>query len=379
MKPVLLLLMMTAFILAGCNKKKDTRASASPADTVSHAVHHANGFSLVPEGKNLLLTVRNPWQHAKGIELRYILSDTIHASVRIDEFTWALKTPVRNVICLSTTHIGFLDYIGKTSSISGISGKDYIVNSAIREGIAGNRIQDVGYDEGLDYELILRLHPDVVFAYGVNVSVTNTINKLNELGIPVVMIGEYLEQDPIAKMEWVKVFAACYGLQIEARYNSAADRYDALKSMAAQSEKKPTVLLGLPWRGNWYVSGAQSYVARLIHDAGGKYIWDHLDFNESRPMGLEMIYENALGAEFWINPGEARSKKEIVGVDERFGDLPAMANDRIFNNDNLMTGGGNAFYESGVVEPDIILSDLIAILHPHLLPSHKLKYYRKLQ
>jgi iron complex transport system substrate-binding protein len=54
--------------------------------------------------------------------------------------------------------------------------------------------------------------------------------------------------------------------------------------------------------------------------------------------------------------------------------------DQIFNNDNqLAETGGNDFYESGVVEPDRILSDLIVIMHPQLLPSYKLKYYRKLQ
>jgi iron complex transport system substrate-binding protein len=67
-------------------------------------------------------------------------------------------------------------------------------------------------------------------------------------------------------------------------------------------------------------------------------------------------------------------------VDERFKSLPAIASGMIFNNDMMMSiSGGNGFYESGVVEPDRILADLIYILHPYLLPSHKLKYYRKLQ
>jgi iron complex transport system substrate-binding protein len=103
-----------------------------------------------------------------------------------------------------------------------------------------------------------------------------------------------------------------------------------------------------------------------------------MDYNESRPIGLEKIYEKAIIAEFWINPGEARSKKEILAVDPRFGNLPAVMNGKIYNNDNQMSAsGGNDFYETGVTEPDVILSDLISILHPHLLPSHKLKYYRK--
>ena len=97
-------------------------------------------------------------------------------------------------------------------------------------------------------------------------------------------------------------------------------------------------------------------------------------------MALEEIYTRAMQTDYWLNPGSAMSKQDILSVDERFGGLPPFTQDRIFNNNNLLNpAGGNAFFESGVVEPDIILSDLIYIFHPQLLPSHTLKYYRKIR
>lgn len=378
-----LILLFTMLLLSGCTKRGPLVNEAhSASDTARIEVNFARGFNLSLYNGGILLTVKNPWQHAAGIEFKYLLNDTIDKSAAIDNYTWSIKTPVSRVICLSTTHVGFIEYIGRTGTVAGISGKDYVVNETIRKGISDNRIFDVGYDESLNYELILRLKPDLVFAYGVNVSVTNTVKKLNELGIPVILIGEYLEEDPLGKMEWVKAFAACYGLMdpVSDRFDTAVHRYNKMKTLAEKTIDKPAVLLGLPWRGNWYVSGARSYIARLVRDAGGKYIWDNMDYNESRPMGLEKIYEKALAAEYWINPGEARAQKDIVDVDARFSSLPAVLEKRIYNNDNQLTEfGGNAFYESGVVEPEIILSDLIYILHPHLLPSYQLKYYRKLQ
>ncbi|HLO58318.1 MAG TPA: ABC transporter substrate-binding protein [Bacteroidales bacterium] len=346
------------------------------------AVHYAGGFEMTDVDTGILLTVRNPWQHSTGVEYRYLLSNRVQKSeIKSENFT-IVKTPVTRIICLSTTHIGFIQFFHKASSIIGISGKDYVVNDSVRDGIAENRIFDVGYDENLNYELILRLRPDVVFAYGVNVSVTNTVRKLNELGIPVILIGEYLEQDPLGKMEWVKVFGACYGMgkTVSERFDSVTANYNQFKELASKEGQKPSVLLGLPWRGSWYVSGSKSYIARLISDAGGQYIWGNLNYNESVPVALEKIYENALTAEYWINPGEARSIIDVISVDERFKLLPALTSGKVFNNDRYMSAsGGNGFYESGVTEPDIILSDLIYILHPHLLPSHNLKYYRKLQ
>jgi iron complex transport system substrate-binding protein len=378
---IILVALITA--LGSCKPPVHRPDNLKQTDSVkSLTVHYAGGFELVDVDTGILLTVKNPWQHSTGIEYRYLLSDRVLKSEIISENFTIVKTPVTRVICLSTTHIGFIQFFHRTNSIIGVSGKDYVVNDSVRNGIAEKRVFDVGYDENLNYELILRLRPDVVFAYGVNVSVTNTVRKLNELGIPVILIGEYLEQDPLGKMEWVKAFGACYGIgkTVSERFDSVTASYEKFKELASKETQKPSVLLGLPWRGSWYVSGSKSYIARLISDAGGRYIWENLNYNESVPVALEKIYENALTAEYWINPGEARSIDDVISVDERFKILPSITSGKVFNNDMyISSSGGNGFYESGVTEPDIILSDLIYILHPHLLPSHNLKYYRKLQ
>jgi|WetSurSiteA1Bulk_404760.scaffolds.fasta_scaffold00327_2 iron complex transport system substrate-binding protein len=374
-------LLLCCIVFTQCIGKADKRHNG-PDSAATDTIRYARGFNYRESGNCIVITVKDPWQQANGIRYHYMLSDTFPASGIVDEFTCRIKTPVKNVVCLSTTHIGFIGFLEQTASVTGISGRSYVVNETLRARLDSNLVADVGYDENLNYELLLKLKPDVVFAYGINSSVTNTIIKLTELGIPVVMIGEYLEKEPLAKMEWLKVFAAFYDLEEDAavKFDSVATRYEGLRHMALKAGNKPSVLLGLPWRGTWYVSGSQSYVAHLITDAGGKYLWEHLDYNESRPMALEKVYEFALSADFWLNPGEARSKSDVLAVDERFGKLPSYKNDKLFNNNNVLnSAGGNAFFESGVVEPDIILSDLIYILHPQLLPSHKLKYYRKLQ
>lgn len=377
------LILIACLAIAGCHADKLNKQDAAIGDSsIVDNVSYAKGFSLTSQGRNKVLKVMNPWQNASGVEFSYILSDTLESSEIVDEYSSLIKVPVHKVICLSTTHIGFINFLGRINTVSGISGKNYVVNDDIRIAIDKGLIADVGYDENLNYELILKLKPDLVFAYGVNVAITSTVKKLNELGIPVVLIGEYLEQEPLAKMEWIKVFAALYGQSklAELEFDSTVVRYNKLVEMAAGEPDKPTVLLGLPWRGTWYISGSKSYSARLIEDAGGKYLWDHLDFNESRPLGLEKIYENALTADYWLNTGEARSKNDIISVDERFTNLLSYRNGNLYNNDNQLTKyGGNDFFEMGVIEPEIILSDLICILHPHLLPSYRLKYYRKLQ
>ncbi|MBN1143411.1 MAG: ABC transporter substrate-binding protein, partial [Bacteroidales bacterium] len=254
-------LLLACCIISGCGSKNN---ETEPADPVTYrgnsTISYAQGFTVKKSGSDLLLTVRNPWQHASGIEFSYLLSDSVKASSKIGDHSWVIKTPVRKVICLSTTHIGFVDKLGEIKTVRGISGKNLVVNPEVRYGIQKGSITDVGYDENLNYELILKIDPDIIFVYGVGVEITNTVRKLNDLGIPAMLIGEYLEEEPLAKTEWIKVFGACFGKLPEAAqtFDSTVARYLEMKNMAENSMERPAVLLGLPWRGNWYVSGSKS-------------------------------------------------------------------------------------------------------------------------
>lgn len=374
--------LIICLILSGCIGKESETARTGTHSTKSiHQIKYASCFTMENNGDQMVITVTNPWQNAQQTIYTYILSDSVESSGLINNRKSIIKIPVKRVVCLSTTHIGFIDYLDKTESITGISGKDYVVNSRLQKRIKQGLVLDVGYDENINYELLLKLEPDIVFAYGVTGSVTKIINKLNEMHIPVVMVAEYLEQHPLAKMEWIKFFAAFYGLapEVSARFDSVAYEYNHLSELVHDFTDKPMVILGLPWRGTWYVSGGQSYIAQLIEDAGGNYVWKSLDYKDSKPIELEKVYENALRADFWLNTGDARSKADIISTDERFKNLPAFQRNMIFNNNRLLSpAGGNAYFESGVVEPHIILKDIMSILHPQLLPSHELKYYQKL-
>ena len=140
-----------------------------------------------------MIIVYDPWQNAQQTQYSYLLSDSVSSSRMISPGESIIKVPVESVICLSTTHIGFIDYLGKTGTIVGVSGIDFVVNNQLRNRIDQNMLSDVGYDENISYELLLKLNPDIVFVYGVTAAVTKVINKLYELNIPVVVVAEYLE------------------------------------------------------------------------------------------------------------------------------------------------------------------------------------------
>jgi len=208
------------------------------------------------------------------------------------------------------------------------------------------------------------------------------MKKLNELGITVVLNGEYLEKQPLAKAEWVKFIAAFYNKESIAsqKFDKLAQQYNFLKDIVSKEKDKPLILSGLPWKGAWYVPGGESFAAKFIKDAGGLYLWNENRSTEALPLDLEAVYEKALKADCWINPGAASNIKDILRVDKRLGELYVIQKGKIFNNNAVVNkNGGNDYWESGVTNPHLILKDLVKIFHPELLPDHNFVYYKKVE
>ncbi len=292
-----------------------------------------------------------------------------------------IKTPVKKVVCLSTTHIAFINALGETNKIIALSGSQYIYNSELRKRIAAGKLNDVGYENSLDFELLLSLKPDLVTVYDINGSISPTINKLKQYHIPVVQINEYLEPSVLGQTEWLKFFAEFFEKENEAdrTFNETETHYTELKKLTDTLTNKPTVLLNMPWKGTWYIPGGKSNTAQLIKDAGGMYLWENSSETHNLALNIEDVYGKALKADFWLNPGQAKSLKDIIATDSRLKNFKALESGQIFNrNKRLSPEGGNDYMESGTLRPDLILKDLIQILHPDILTNDTLYYYKKL-
>jgi iron complex transport system substrate-binding protein len=139
------------------------------------------------------------------------------------------------------------------------------------------------------------------------------------------------------------------------------------------------VLTELKLNDAWYVPGGKSFMATLINDANGVYCWANDTTVGSLPLSFEQVYEKASGADYWLNVLFCKSLNDIKKLDNRYTNFKAFKNKQVFNNDLIVTPqGGNAYWETGLIEPDKILNDMIKILHPELLKEKAFNYYRQL-
>ncbi len=378
---VCLIVFITA-ITVSCNTRNNTQTNADIpySDAI---VTRAQRFSLEQTDTCTILTITDPWQGAEGIKQVYYLvrkDDVI--SLKTDESA-TIYVPLKKIICMSTTHLAMVAALNEKDAIIGVSGTDLIYDKSISERINKGIISDVGYESGMNNELIIRLSPDLIMMYGVGSESAGYIGKAKELGIKVMFNADYLETDPLGKAEWIKLFGAlfCKGKMADSIFMSVSESYDRIKNYISQNRVgKPAVLMGLPFRDTWFISPGDSYTSRFIEDAGGNYLWHDTKSSVSMPYSLEDVFIRSLKADYWLNIGSVSSKKEICALDPRLETIPCYRNGNLYNNNKRISpAGGNDYWESGTLNPHLVLKDIAAILHPELFPDSGLFYYRRIE
>lgn len=287
-----------------------------------------------------------------------------------------IAIPLRRVVCMSTSHISYINALGKGNTIVAISGAQYVSDSSINSAIKSGRIVDIGFESSINYELLLSLSPDVVFTYGISGENNTYIDKIRDLGIKVIVLGDYIEEHPLGKLEYLKLFGKLYGevQRADSLYKSVSERYSAKKRSVEGIAIKPKVLVNAPWKDVWYIPGEKSYMNYLISDAGGEILL--CKEGRSNPHNIEEVFIEAYKADFWLNPNFYSTLKELSSSNPLFSKLSVLSKGKVYNNTKRNTArGGSDFWERGVIEPDVILNDLIKILHPGYGDGGDLKYY----
>ena len=278
--------------------------------------------------------------------------------------TLRVNAPLRSIVCMSSSYIGFLDALGCDSVATAVSGLAYVSDPEVR----ANAV-DVGYDAALDYETILKLRPDLVLTYAVSAAEPPYLQKLRDLGIRTAVIHEHLESHPLARAEYIRLFGLLTGRKALAD-SLFADIRDRYLSMAQATGAPKKVLVNIPYADQWYIPGGDNYMTRLIRDAGGEVLGAVPGRFESSVISVEKAYEFAQEADCWLNPGWCATKDQLRSVHPLFADFPVLSKP-VWNNTKQTTpGGGNAFWETGPARPDLILEDLRAIFDGGEVPMH---------
>lgn len=369
-------LLFVFFMVVGCKKQQQKEL----AIVAKNEVRYAKGFSIQRFFGYSILTVRNPWPKATKTytyilrEKNGVVPDSLHHYLTI-------TVPIKSIVVTSTTHIPSLELLHEEHTLVGFPHTDYISSEKTRALIEAGKVKELGNNQDLNTEVLLDLQPDVIVGYGID-NTNPTLDNLEKSGLAVVLNGDWNEETPLGKAEWIKFFGAFYDKQKEAERMFTLVEKDYLRTMeiANKATTTPSILAGDMYEDHWYLPKGDSWGSILLKEAHGAYLWKNTKGTGSLSLSFETVFETAKDADFWITSGQFSSIKELIASNPHYSQFKAFKNQKVFSfSSKRGKTGGILYYELAPNRPDIVLKDIVKLLHPELLPGYTPFFFEPLK
>ncbi len=368
------------FVISSVSCKQNNEVSIVKKSITKNQILYAKGFTIENYNGFSVITVKNPWPNATKT-YKYILQEKSGIVPDSLKQNIIISIPVKRIIVTSTTHIPALEMLGEEKTLVGFPHLDYVSSEKIRTQIDAGQVKELGNNLSLNTEVVLNLQPDVIIGHGIDNNNT-TLENLQKSGLKVMLNGDWNETTPLGNAEWIKFFGALYGKQKQAEelFSKIEKEYQKTIKIAQKATATPTVLAGDLYEDRWYLPKGSSWGSLLLKAAKGNYLWQETSGTGSLSLSFETVFERAKNADIWITSGQFSSLTEMENANPHYAEFKAFQNKNVYSfTAKKGKKGGNLYYELGSARPDIVLKDIIKILHPELLPGYKPFFFEKLK
>ena len=357
-------------MLASCANKAD----CTTGEIVE--LKYATLLSIEQRDGYRLVIVKDPW-NAHSVLHKYALIDHDAAKpADIDDRTTVLRVPLRRMCVATSVHAGLMDKLGALGSVKSVCEGKYIFNTAIKEALRTGDIKDVGSGLNPSVEMIAQLETDALLmspfegaSYGL----------LEKTGIPIIECADYMERSALGRAEWMRFYGILAGKEreVDSLFREIVENYEELTALAATATTRPKLLTDMLNGNIWYVPGGGSIYGTLYRDAGADFSIADDGVSGSQPLSAEKVLTAAKDADVWIikySRPEDYTIAELKGENALYNQLAPLHSGRVFGCNALKV----PFYEEAPFRPDLLLRDIVCILHPELLPGYRTVFYSAL-
>ncbi len=368
-----LILLFNFLLINACKQSSKPQKNTQTSSIFKYAQH----IQIKNYGEYKILKITGAYPGAP--DYNYVLKKTKKSLPDSLKSYQVINIPLKNIVVTSTTHLTPLKILGLKAKLIGFPNTSYISDTEFRKLVKNGQIKELGNERQINTEKLLMLHPDLLmqFSSGSGQNSDETFIKNN---IPVLYNADWMEQNPLGRAEWLKIFGILFNKEklADSIFSQIEARYIKIKKQIDTITQKPLVFQGGVFGDKWFVPGGRSYAAQLIKDAGGQYLWQNDTHNGSITLNFENVLLQLPKADIWLNPGMLISKEAIAKEIPAAKDFKSFKNGRIYTyNLTRGSGGGVLYFEESNAYPDRVLSDLFHIFHPEKSPQH-LYYYRKI-
>ena len=287
------------------------------------------------------------------------------------EGAFAIEVPIRTLWEGGGAVYGAIEELGVADSVVGWvyppDGVEFLPGLSAR----ADEIAAVNYGESL--EPIVEAAPSLYLQY----EGPEALARLRETGVTAIHYSPFSES-PLGSAEQLKFLSLFYNLEAEANamFEPIEQRYLELQGLVADLDA-PSVLLGSISEGEFVSRETDRIEAHLIRDAGGIVLLDGTDLGPTirdfTPISLESVLDVAADADFWFAMNyvpEEETADEFIASDPLHAEFSAMPAGNAFHRFNRRED----YFGTAAVDVDVLLEDLISILHPDVLPNHETVY-----
>jgi iron complex transport system substrate-binding protein len=354
----------------------DSPKVKQPVQTHQAHPRYARLFSVEYKKRAKVVRLLNPFDTTRRLQTYLLLPRGVEPHESLPEGK-VMRIPVKRVALAHATHIGFFSELELLQTIKGVSQRRYVKNRQVKKAIEGGKIMEFGPSHNINIEKLLQANADLLFVAPFK---ENKYQKVKDVGVPVAVNSSYMENTPLARAEWIKFVSYFFNREKQASrlFDTIAERYNRLaKRVENIPEERPTIFSGKKIGQVWYVPGGKSYMARFLEDAGARYLWRDNEKTGSLPLDFESVFYKAEHADYWSikeNLQGSYSYEKLGSENIHYQEFRAFQDRQVIFCNTHTT----PFYEKGILEPHIILADLVSLLHPNHLPGHQNKYYKML-
>ena len=372
MKQFLSLVIISLFFIQ-CKKLERKESTAIITPTVS-TIKYAKGFDIITENGIKKLIIKKVFQNSKK-QFEFTLTN------KTDIVNNEIKVPVNKLVATSTTHIPMLELLNSENKLVGFPHSKYISSDKTRKRIENGKIVELGSEQSMNTEKLMDLQPELVVGFSLHPN-NKLYTNIKKAGIPVIFNGEWLEETPLGRAEWIKFFGTLLDKEKEADsiFNAIEKGYNSAAKIAKNNTNYPTILSGSMFKDIWNVPGGESFVATFFKDANLKYLWKDTKGTGSLQLSFESVLDKGKNADYWIGCGLYETKEQIITANKHYKEFDALHNDNIYTiGTKKGKTGGLIYFELAPIRPDLVLKDMIKITNPKALPNYTLTFFEKME
>lgn len=352
-----------------CSDHKSKPAQANNETTEAH------GLEIYRDGDCWVAKVKSPSDSTQNLGV-YIFPDKENSS-NLPSIPGAIIFPPSKrgkIMAYTSVYTSAIKELGAQDIIKIVGDTPYFTDPFIVNGLKNGTILDGGMQQEPVTERIMTAKPDMIILSHYDGFETGALAKLN---VPIIYMRESSETDPLGRAEWIKLLGLITGKKAKADsiYSIAKTRYTDLANKAKAVKNKPSVMAETMYQGTWAISGGNSYAARLIEDAGGKYLWADDNSTGSLQLSFETVLGKASNADIWLirTFGKDMTLSQLKSMDSRYMLFKPTRKGGVWNANTAKV----PLYDETPFHPDLLLKEYITIFHPALLPDSELKYFSR--